>query len=104
MHVGDGVFMSVSVEDVKRVALLSKLEFDEESLQHMVSDLNDIVKYVEKLDELELDDVKETAHVLDLTNVFRDDKVKVWLTNEEALANAPKSKKGHFSVPKVIGS
>lgn len=95
--------MSISIKDVKRTAQLARLEFTDEELQNMAGEMATVLGYVEKLNELDLDDVPETAHVLKLTNVFREDKVKPGLTNEEALANAPKSKKGHFSVPKVIG-
>jgi aspartyl-tRNA(Asn)/glutamyl-tRNA(Gln) amidotransferase subunit C len=55
------------------------------------------------LKELNVDEVPPTSHVLDLYNVFREDKVEPWLTTEEALQNAPAQKMGYFSVPKVIG-
>lgn len=93
----------ISLEQVKQVAALAKLSFEDEQLEAMRADLSKIVKYVEKLNELDLEGVPETAHVLDLTNVFREDEAEKWLSQEEALANAPVRKKGYFSVPKVIG-
>jgi aspartyl-tRNA(Asn)/glutamyl-tRNA(Gln) amidotransferase subunit C len=56
-----------------------------------------------KLNELDTSDVKPTYNVLDLANIMRQDKVEEWLMQEEALANAPRSNHGFFSVPKVIG-
>ncbi len=95
--------MSISIEDVKRTAQLARLEFSQEELQNMTKEMAAILAYVEKLEELDLDGLPETVHVLQLTNVFREDIVKPGLSNVEALANAPKTKKGYFSVPKVIG-
>lgn len=95
--------MSITIEDVKHVAKLARLEFTERELEAMTKDMSQIVGYVEKLGELDVSGVEATAHVLDLKNVFREDVQKTILTQEQALANAPKAKKGHFSVPKVIG-
>lgn len=95
--------MRITVDEVRKIAVLARLEFDEKSLESMARDLDNIVGYVEKLDELDVSEVPETAHVLQLTNVLREDKVQPWLTNAQALANAPVGKKGYFSVPKVIG-
>lgn len=95
--------MPITLAEVKHVAALAKLSFTDEELAKIARELDAIVGYVEQLKELNVDDVPPTAHVLDLHNVFRDDKVEPWLTNEEALQNAPAQKKGYFSVPKVIG-
>ena len=95
--------MPITLAEVKHVAALAKLSFTEEELAKIAKELDAIVGYVEQLKELNVDDVPPTAHVLDLHNVFRDDKVEPWLTNAEALQNAPAQKKGYFSVPKVIG-
>lgn len=95
--------VTISRKEVLKVAALAKLEFDENALAEMARDLEQIVGYVEKLQELDVDDVPETAHVLPLVNVLREDASEPWLTNEEALANAPQRRDGFFSVPKVIG-
>ena len=95
--------MSVTLEQVDTIARLAKLEFSEQEKETFVQQFNQILEYMEKLDELNTDDVEPTYNVLDLSNVMRPDEVKPWLTQEEALANAPKSKHGFFSVPKVIG-
>jgi aspartyl-tRNA(Asn)/glutamyl-tRNA(Gln) amidotransferase subunit C len=95
--------MSVTIQDVDKIAQLAKLAFTEEEKKRFVDQFNQILAYVEKLNELDTDDVAPTYHVLDLKNVMREDVVEPWLTQEEALANAPKQKNGYFSVPKVIG-
>jgi aspartyl-tRNA(Asn)/glutamyl-tRNA(Gln) amidotransferase subunit C len=95
--------MLITLAEVKHVAALAKLTFTDEELAKIAKELDAIVGYVEQLKELNVDGVPPTSHVLDLHNVFRDDKVEPWLTTEEALQNAPAQKKGYFSVPKVIG-
>lgn len=96
--------MKISKDEVKRIARLAKLEFEDDALVAMQHDLERIVGFVEKLAEVDVTGVAETAHVQDMANVFRDDKVGKQLSNEEALANAPSRKMGYFSVPKVIRS
>lgn len=95
--------MSVTVKDVEYIARLAKLSFSDEEKQIFVQQFNQILSYVEKLNELETQDIKPTSNPLNLTNVMRDDTVKPGLEQDEALANAPRSKHGYFSVPKVIG-
>ncbi len=95
--------MSVSIDDVEKIAKLAKLLFDEEEKKKFIVQFNQILQYIAKLDELDTENVKPTSHVLDLKNVTREDKAITWLTQEEALKNAPKQKAGHYSVPKVIG-
>jgi len=95
--------MSVTIQDVEHIARLAKLSFTDEEKQKFVSQFNQILDYMEKLNELDTVDVEPTYNVLDLQNVMRKDNVKTWLTQDEALANAPKKKHGFFSVPKVIG-
>jgi len=95
--------MAVSIKDVEKIAKLAKLSFSAEEKEKFTQQFNQILAYIEKLDELDTENVVPTAHVLDLKNVMRPDKAETWLTQDEAVANAPKSKNGFFSVPKVIG-
>ncbi len=94
--------MSISVEQVEQIARLAKLEFSEDEKLEMVDQLAKIVEYVEKLNEIDTDNIQPTYHVVDINNVFREDKMAASLPQEEVLKNAPKSKLGYFSVPKVI--
>jgi len=91
-------------QDVEKIAQLAKLEFSSEEQAAFVGHLTQIVSYVEKINELPLDEVEPTSHVLGLTNVFREDVVSPSLDQAEVLRNAPKHKNGYFSVPKVIAN
>ncbi|MDZ7373169.1 MAG: Asp-tRNA(Asn)/Glu-tRNA(Gln) amidotransferase subunit GatC [candidate division KSB1 bacterium] len=95
--------MPISLEEVDRIARLAKLSFTEEEKVQIAEQLAKIVEYVEKIKELDLENVPPTTHVVELANVMREDAVRPGLTQEEALRNAPAKKLGFFSVPKVIG-
>ncbi len=102
-QVENRLLMKISRAEVEKTALLARLEFDDQELERMRADLNTILEYAEKLQQLDLDNVPETEHVLSLQNVFREDSVQTWLDIEAALRNAPARKNGYFSIPKVIG-
>lgn len=95
--------MSVTVEQVDTIARLSKLEFSDEEKTKFVEQFNQILQYMEKLNELDTEHVEPTYNVLDISNITRPDELKPWLSQDEVLQNAPRSKHGFFSVPKVIG-
>ena len=95
--------MSVTLSDVEKIAKLAKLDLSSQEKLKLADQMAEIVRYVEKLNELDTENIAPTSHVLDLKNVFREDKVQTWLTQDEALLNAPAKNKGFFSVPKVIG-
>ncbi|TDI81080.1 MAG: Asp-tRNA(Asn)/Glu-tRNA(Gln) amidotransferase subunit GatC [Caldithrix sp.] len=95
--------MPIEIEDVEKVATLAKLEFPSEEKQKLAKELEQIVTYVARLNELDTKAVEPTLHITDLKNVLREDNVQDWLDQEQALANAPQKKQGYFSVPKVIG-
>jgi len=96
--------MSIDQKQVENIAQLAKLQFTDEAKERLVQELEQIVTYVDKLNELDVADVAPTAHVLALTNVFREDEVEEWITREEALRNAPAQQDGYFCVPKVINN
>ena len=95
--------MSITIKEVENIARLAKLSFSEDEKIKFTEQFNQILQYMEKLNELDTENVSPTFHILDVHNVFREDIVKPWLTQEEALQNAPKKNNGLFSVPKVIG-
>lgn len=94
----------ISKEDVNYIAKLSKLEFNDAEVDQFATDLNSILDYVKKLDELDTSDVEPTSHVLSIHNAVREDVTKPSLTSEKALRNAPSGVNGHFEVPRVIES
>ena len=95
--------MPISTKDVEELSGLAKLRFSDLEKEKMAKELDQIVIYVEKLNELDTENVEPTSHVVNLKNVLRNDEVEEWLQRREALANAPSAKNGYFCVPKVIG-
>jgi aspartyl-tRNA(Asn)/glutamyl-tRNA(Gln) amidotransferase subunit C len=95
--------MSLSREDVEKVALLGRLWLTPEELNTMTAQLGAIVGYVDQLAELNTDDVEPMAHAVELTNVFRADEERPSLPVAEALANAPHHDGQFYLVPAVLG-
>ena len=94
--------MSVSKDEVRYIAKLSKLNVGDEKLDKMTSDLSSIVEFANNLSTIDIDGVRPTAHILDIKNVFRKDEVSDSYNREEILKNAPESQAGCISVPKVV--
>jgi aspartyl-tRNA(Asn)/glutamyl-tRNA(Gln) amidotransferase subunit C len=94
--------MSITVKDVQHVAKLARLQLSPEEEATFTEQMNAILQYAEKLNELDTEHVKPTTHVLQVSNVMRDDVVKESLSQEEALLNAPEDEDGHFKVPAVL--
>jgi aspartyl-tRNA(Asn)/glutamyl-tRNA(Gln) amidotransferase subunit C len=95
--------MSVSRKDVEHIAELARLKFEEKELDQFTNDLNEILTYVEKLNELDTENVEPLSHPIESVNNFREDEVKPSIKREEALKNAPDKDEEFFKVPKVIG-
>ena len=81
--------MSLTVQDVKAVAHLARLELSEDELAAMTRQLGAILDYVAQLQRLDPEGVEPLAHALPVSNVFRDDEPAPSLPVDEALANAP---------------
>ena len=88
--------------DVAYVARLARINLTEEEEKIFQKQLDDVLKYVEKLRQLDVTGVDGAAHALPVFNVFRDDAPRDWFTAEEALGNAPRQQNGLFVVPKVL--
>lgn len=91
-------------DQVLHVARLSRLALSDEELERMPAELSKILEHVEKMDELDLDGVEPTSHVVELQNVLRDDEPRPCLPREQALAGAPDVAEGGFRVPSPGGS
>jgi aspartyl-tRNA(Asn)/glutamyl-tRNA(Gln) amidotransferase subunit C len=91
-------------DQVLHVARLSRLALSAEELERMPQELSKILEHVETMDELDLDGVEPTSHVVDLHNVLRDDEPRPCLPHERALAGAPDVAEGGFRVPSPGGS
>ena len=94
--------MKVERGEVEHVALLARLKLSEEEEQLFTSQLNAILDYMEKLNELDTSAVEPTFHVVSHCNTMREDKVKGSLPQESSLENAPDRAQGCFRVPKII--
>jgi aspartyl-tRNA(Asn)/glutamyl-tRNA(Gln) amidotransferase subunit C len=95
--------MSLSREDVEKVALLGRLRLTPDELDRLTAQLAAIVGYVDQLAELNTEDVEPMAHAVELTNVFRPDEERPSLPLAEALANAPHQDGQFYLVPAVLG-
>ena len=93
----------ISDETMEYVGILAKLELKDEEKESARQDMQKMLDYVEKLDELDTDGVEPLSHIFGDENVFRDDVVTNGDNKEAMLANAPKAKEGQYQVPKTIG-
>jgi aspartyl-tRNA(Asn)/glutamyl-tRNA(Gln) amidotransferase subunit C len=94
--------MKITLQEVEHVAKLGRLELTEQEKTNLTDQLSNILTYVEKLNELDTKGVSPTSHVLDISNVMRDDVPRESLAQEKALSNAPEKAAGHYKVPKII--
>ena len=92
----------ITIQEVEKVANLARLEFDEEEKKRFTYQLERILNYIGKLNELDTERVEPTSHVLPIRNIMREDEVKPSYPREEMLKNAPEPVEGYFAVPKVI--
>jgi aspartyl-tRNA(Asn)/glutamyl-tRNA(Gln) amidotransferase subunit C len=95
--------MAISIHTIRQIAGLASLELSDEEIRILSRQLNEILRYVEKLNELDIQAVEPTSHVGTTGQALREDRVAPSLPVSEALANAPEAREGLFTVPKVIG-
>ena len=84
---------------VLHVARLARLELSEDEIERMSAELSKVLGYIEKIEELDLEDVAPTSHVVDVSNALRPDDPRPSLPREVALAAAPDVAEGGFRVP-----
>jgi aspartyl-tRNA(Asn)/glutamyl-tRNA(Gln) amidotransferase subunit C len=89
-------------EEVRRIAVLSRLEFTDAEADALAGQLGRILDYVDQLKALDTEHVEPTSHALRLTNVLRPDTTRPSLSNPQALANAPEAEADCFRVPPII--
>ena len=94
--------MRLDKQEVEHVAKLARLAVTEQEVEEFGRQLSDILNYIGKLNELDTSKVEPTSHVLNIQNVFREDRIMPSLSREEALAGAPETEEGFFRVPKII--
>jgi len=94
--------MTLKKDDINKVAHLARLELSSSEVDSLTMDMNNIIGYIDKLAELETENIEPTSHAVPVTNAFREDIRKDYFTVQKGLANAPDSEEGAFKVPKVI--
>jgi aspartyl-tRNA(Asn)/glutamyl-tRNA(Gln) amidotransferase subunit C len=94
--------MKITREEVEKVALLARLELTGEEKDIFTGQMDAILAYVDKLNELDTSGVIPTAHAVPMENAFRDDEARPSIGVVSALANAPERAEGFYRVPKVI--
>ena len=94
--------MKITRKEVEHVAHLARLTLSDKELEKMTGQLDTILSYVAKLDELDTSQVLATSHVFAVSNAFREDVEKESLSQVEALSNGPQHDDQMFQVPKII--
>jgi aspartyl-tRNA(Asn)/glutamyl-tRNA(Gln) amidotransferase subunit C len=89
-------------EEVNYIAKLSRIKLSNEETGNFTEQLNSILGYMDKLNELDTKDVEPTSHSFKLVNVYRKDKAENSYDKNELLANAPEPEDGFFKVPKIL--
>lgn len=92
----------IDIKTVDEVAHLARLEFNDEAKTEIVNDMNRMLAFVDKLNELDTKNVEPLIYMTDELNVLREDEPEQTITQKEALKNAPKKDSDYFKVPKVI--
>jgi aspartyl-tRNA(Asn)/glutamyl-tRNA(Gln) amidotransferase subunit C len=95
--------MKINKEEVLYVSHLARLELDDESIETFAGQIDEILGYIDKLNQVQTEGIHPTSHAIFLTNAFRDDEQGEHLERDRALANAPDKEDGSFVVPKVVG-
>ena len=94
--------MQIDENLISRLENLARLQLSSDEREKIQNDMNEILKMVGKLDELDTKDVEPLVYINEEINSLRNDEVKHQVKNEDALKNAPDKDNQHFKVPKVI--
>ncbi len=94
--------MKVDKETLYKLAHLARIEIDPKDEKTLLSDLEEILTWIQKLEELDTSSIEDYPHMSHERNVFREDLASNELTREEALKNAPSHDEQFFRVPKVL--
>jgi aspartyl-tRNA(Asn)/glutamyl-tRNA(Gln) amidotransferase subunit C len=94
--------MKLSLETIDKIAHLARLEVQEEEKQGLLDDMNKILNFMDKLNEVDTNGVEPLIYMNDEVNIFREDEIKQDISREMALKNAPKDDGKFFRVAKVI--
>lgn len=93
----------IDVDQVRKVATLARLELSDAEEQQFTGQLNNILDYVQQLNELDTDDVAPTTRAIEVSNITRPDQLEVFAEREAILDSAPDREEDFFKVPKIMG-
>lgn len=94
--------MAITRDNVLYTAKLARLKIEEKDVEKFTKQIGDIIRYVEKLNELDLTGIEPTAHILPVENVVREDRVTNGPPDEIIVRNAPEQEDRLFIVPQII--
>ena len=92
----------ISKKEAEHIAWLARIELSEEEKELFTGQFDEILRFFEKIDEVDTEEVPPTYHVLDLVNIYREDEVSSSLPIEEALKNAPKKERRFLKAPRIV--
>ena len=88
--------------EVRKVASLSRLELTDTEVEEFTTQLSAVLDYMDKINQLDTENVEPLAHCLPISSIFREDTVKDSLGTEKALSNAPQRDGEFFKIPKIL--
>lgn len=94
--------MKIQEETVHQIAHLARLQFKGDEVGAIVQDLNNMIDFMDKLNELDTNNVEPLVFMSEEINVLREDVAEITISSEEALKNAPKKDSDYFRIPKVM--
>jgi aspartyl-tRNA(Asn)/glutamyl-tRNA(Gln) amidotransferase subunit C len=94
--------MSVDKNEILKIASLAKLKFNDDEIEKFTYQFNEILNYINKLNEINTDNVEPLSHPLEINSVMRNDELKISISTDKALMNSPDKDDKFFKVPKVI--
>jgi aspartyl-tRNA(Asn)/glutamyl-tRNA(Gln) amidotransferase subunit C len=94
--------VKITKEQVEHVANLARLNLTEEEKEQMTTDMEAIIEFANRINEIDIDNINPTAHIIPVNNVFREDEINLSFSRDELLSNAPNKENGCFSVPRIV--
>lgn len=98
----EGLIVEITEDTIKHVAVLSRLEFNEDEIGTVTEQMSSIINMADQLSEVDTDGVAETVQVVDRDTVFREDKPEHWQNRTELMKNVPEQANGFIKVPVII--
>ncbi|MGC9505063.1 Asp-tRNA(Asn)/Glu-tRNA(Gln) amidotransferase subunit GatC [Baaleninema sp.] len=92
----------IDKQEIHKVAHLARLEMTEAEEEEFSGQVSELLDYVEQLRELDTDDVKPTAHIMDMRNIARSDRQEIYPHRDDLLESAPEQEGDFFKVPKIL--